>query len=53
MSTEIVQALLEIVMTKLLPYVLPVLFIFAAALFSERLIDMIVNAVTSQTRKRR
>ncbi|WP_169824063.1 hypothetical protein [Anaerobacillus alkalidiazotrophicus] len=53
MNGYIAQDVLNVIFTKLLPYLVPVLFLFMTALFSERLIDIIVNAVTAKTRKRR
>lgn len=53
MSNEVMTATLNFVFATLLPYVLPVLFLFMAALFSERLIDIFASAVSQRKYRRR
>ncbi len=52
MNEFILQEILEVIFTKLLPYLVPVLFLFMAALFSERLIDIVAHAVAHTSKRR-
>lgn len=53
MSSDVMQDVIYFVFNNLFPYVLPVLFLFMTALFSERLIDILANAFLASTRRRR
>ncbi|KAF0994407.1 hypothetical protein BJQ97_01049 [Geobacillus sp. TFV-3] len=45
MNFDIVQAVLEIIFKRYMPYVTPVLFVFAVAMFGERLIGLLYSLI--------
>lgn len=51
MNGYILQEVINVVFTQLMPYVIPLLFLFMVALFSERLIDIVINAVSAHKRR--
>lgn len=52
MSQELLQAMIDIVFKVNLVYLSPVLFLLMVILFSDRLIDLIYNAMGRDTGRR-
>jgi hypothetical protein len=50
MDTSLVQAILDIIFSKFMGYLSPMIFLFMVALFSDRLIDIIFNAIATKRR---
>jgi positive regulator of sigma E activity len=50
MSDELIQWVLEIIFSKFMLYIAPLIFLFMVALFSERIVDMLHRALTLRSR---
>ncbi|GAB6005730.1 hypothetical protein JCM12214_16300 [Geobacillus vulcani] len=45
MNVNIVQEVIEIVFQRYMPYITPILFIFAVAMFGEKLIGLLYSLI--------
>lgn len=52
MSNELIQVVLNIIFSKYMLYLAPMIFLFMAALFTDRIIELIHHAVTQKSRWR-
>lgn len=52
MNGELITVALDIIFSKYMVYLAPMIFMFMVLLFSDRLIELIQNAVTSKSRWR-
>jgi hypothetical protein len=52
MNAELLQGMIDIVFKGNLPYLAPIIFLLMAILFSDRLIDLIYNAIGRDTGRR-
>lgn len=48
MNMDVVQAVLDIVFNNHMVYLSPILFLLMTALFADKLIDLVFNAVASK-----
>jgi positive regulator of sigma E activity len=50
MDTSLVQYILDIIFSKFMIYLSPMIFLFMVVLFADRLIDLIFDAVATKRR---
>ncbi|MGG5253528.1 hypothetical protein ACQYAD_08535 [Neobacillus sp. SM06] len=50
MNSEMVQAVLDIIFSKFMLYLAPMVFMLMAVLFSDRVIEIVYKAITEKRR---
>lgn len=52
MNTDMIQVVIDLVFSKFLVWLAPVLFLFCTVLFADRLIDLVFDSVVKKRRYR-
>jgi positive regulator of sigma E activity len=50
MDMNLVQVILDIIFSKFMVYLAPLVFLFMAALFADRIIEIVFNAIATKRR---